>query len=305
MARVDVTKNIFGKLRVGYDCPNCRERLRSPLRDAGNSDICPNCHTQFTVPGTDALRRQQEHLRAQKERKQAESQRKAEQLGQLRQQSRDEQLRLAESKRIADEDRRQREQEEATTIPLDTIESKLRPSSAPENQKTRRPIVYIIAMVVGFCVLSMIYSASTNSGAGITDLVRSAALRTKLKTCPTYGVVEADVYYDGAIATDVVVFDLLNGGSATARRIDPVHLLIQFCDEIDLYSVRRIIIARNGSQKFYISGSDMRPLTESYSNGGRPWAFNHLPENLKTMSGLSAYDHWTGGWLGVLQKQSE
>jgi hypothetical protein len=49
----------------------------------------------------------------------------------------------------------------------------------------------------------------------------------------------------------------------------------------------------------------MKPLAESYANGGRPWAFNHLPESLRTMSGLRAYDQWSGGWLGVLQEQTE
>ena len=305
MSGVEVTKNIFGTLRVGYDCPHCKERLRSPLKDAGTVDSCPNYHVQFTVPGTDALKREQRRQHAEQEQKEAERHRKAQQLEQEREQKHQEQLGLAAEKRVDDEKRRQLELEEASRIQPDAIDSEPSPAAPGENQKSRRSIVYGIAGIVGFLLLSMIYSASTNSGAGITDVVRSAGLCTKLKRCPTYGIVDADVYYDGTIATDVVVFDLLDGGSTTARRIDPVHLLMQFCDEIDLYSVRRIIIARNGTQKFYISGSDMRPLAESYANGGRPWAFNHLPENLRTMSGLRAYDQWTGGWLGVLQKQTE
>ena len=104
--------------------------------------------------------------------------------------------------------------------------------------------------MLAFLLLSTLYSVSTKSGAGITDIVRSSGLRAKLKACPSCGVVEADAYYDGAISTDTVVFDLLDGGSSTARRIDPVHLLLQFSDELDLYSVRRIILARNGEKYF-------------------------------------------------------
>ena len=139
---------------------------------------------------------------------------------------------------------------------------------------------------------------------GLPDL-RNSALRDKLKSCATHGVVNADVYYGGTIGTDVVVFDLLDGGTSDARRIDPVHLFLQFARELDLTSVNRVILARNGREVFSIDASDLRPLADSYDGGGRVWAFNHLPERVRTRNGERAYSEWTGGWLGVLQKQSE
>jgi hypothetical protein len=118
-------------------------------------------------------------------------------------------------------------------------------------------------------------------------------------------MVNADVYYDGIFGTNVVVFDFENGRSPNARRIDAVHLFLQFAGKLDLTSVRRLVLARRGQYVFYVDASDLRRLATSYDAGGRVWAFNHLPESVRTMSGSRAYSEWTGGWLGVLQKQTE
>jgi membrane protein involved in colicin uptake len=55
--RVQINKNLFGKYRVGYKCPNCEERLKSPLSEAGNKDTCPCCGACFVVPGAEELTR--------------------------------------------------------------------------------------------------------------------------------------------------------------------------------------------------------------------------------------------------------
>jgi hypothetical protein len=135
--------------------------------------------------------------------------------------------------------------------------------------------------------------------------LRSGALQEALESCPTYGIVEADAYYEKAFSSDVVVFDLKEEASDTARRIDPVHLLMQFSAKVDLYSIKRIVLAQEGQRIFYIDSSDLRQLANSYDGGGRVWAFNHLPERVCTMSGQKPYGTWTGGWLGVLGEQAE
>ncbi|MCE9552053.1 MAG: hypothetical protein K8T91_01585 [Planctomycetes bacterium] len=159
--------------------------------------------------------------------------------------------------------------------------------------RRHRGIPLIIAIIV---VLAFIPAYSWN---------RNSGLRRNLKACETFDVVRADVYYDGFLSTNAIVFDLKDGGSSSARRIDPVHLFFEFSAKSDLNSSTRIILAHNGQQKFYISNSDLKRLSESYAGGGRPWAFNNLPERLRTMSGSQAYESWSGGWLGVLQKQTQ
>lgn len=75
MSSVRIIKNVFGTLRVVYECPHCKERLKSPLKDAGTSDSCPNCRARFIVPGADVLQREQARQQAEQERKRAEQQR--------------------------------------------------------------------------------------------------------------------------------------------------------------------------------------------------------------------------------------
>lgn len=54
---VEIKKSLLGKLTVKYDCPKCTSRLTSPSDDVGTTDTCPDCHAQFTVPGTEELNR--------------------------------------------------------------------------------------------------------------------------------------------------------------------------------------------------------------------------------------------------------
>jgi uncharacterized tellurite resistance protein B-like protein len=48
---------VFGGYIIHYACPRCSTSLTSPLDDAGNDDMCPNCASQFTVPGLDERNR--------------------------------------------------------------------------------------------------------------------------------------------------------------------------------------------------------------------------------------------------------
>ena len=163
---------------------------------------------------------------------------------------------------------------------------------APARKKTRTVKLLAIMLV---------------SGAAVTaySWLRNAGLREGLRNCETSQIVQVDVYYDTYLANDAVVFDWRSGGSSQERRIDPVHLLLQFCEKLDLHSVDRVILARNGRRVFYVLSADLKPLVESYANGGRVWAFNHLPESARTMSGQRAFEQWTGGWLGVLKEQTD
>lgn len=75
----EVVRNFFGRYRVAYDCPNCGDRLRSPLTDAGKSDSCPNCSASFVVPGIEDLHRvtAEQNAKAQREHDLAEQRREA------------------------------------------------------------------------------------------------------------------------------------------------------------------------------------------------------------------------------------
>jgi len=312
MQNVRVTRSITGKYRISFDCPGCEERLRCPLSDAGKDDNCPECGATFTVPGAQQreeirqaeLRAVEEKCRviednvAAKVQQRAENERKrVEKLAtQARQQMESERNRQEKLER----DRVDRERPKCEVCGASVQPGESRCDSclvATESTNvrrrgfiTRRRILIVLALTVAF----MVYQS-----------VRHSDLREKLKSCESSGNVNADVYYTGFFAEDMVVLDLQSGGSPAARRIDPVHLLMQFADKLNLYSIKRIVLARNGKEVFYISGSDLREPANSYAGGGRIWAFNNLPERVRTMSGTQPYDEWTGGFLGVLKEQSE
>jgi len=49
--RYVVTKSLIGAPSVKFNCPGCRVRLTSSLREAGDRDACPECGCAFDVPG--------------------------------------------------------------------------------------------------------------------------------------------------------------------------------------------------------------------------------------------------------------
>jgi uncharacterized Zn finger protein (UPF0148 family) len=85
-ASVQYRKTLLGgKDEVTYDCPDCKESLKSPLTDAGNKDHCPHCECEFIVPGQEKVqeirRKHQEQKNAEQEEANriAENERKAKQ----------------------------------------------------------------------------------------------------------------------------------------------------------------------------------------------------------------------------------
>jgi len=312
MQNVRVTKSITGTYRISFDCPGCEERLRCPLLDAGKDDHCPECGTVFMVPGeeqleairqsdraaVDAKRRTIEDKISAKERQRVETERnRAEKLAtRAREQVESERQRKEKMERDCTE----REQPkcrlcgasvESGQSQCDSCSLSDQPATGIKSALiTRRRILIVITLVAAFMVFQW---------------ARHSDLRKKLDACESNGVVKANVYYAGAFATDTVVFDLKDGGSSGARRIDPVHLLMQFAGKLNLNLIDRIVLARNGKEVFYVSGSDLSKPADSYEGGGRVWAFNNLPERVRTMSGSQPYGEWTGGFLGVLKEQSE
>jgi len=128
-------------------------------------------------------------------------------------------------------------------------------------------------------------------------------LEQALQACSSRDGVDVTVYYDNALVKTDVIFDFQEA-TGSVRRIDPVHLLLQFGQKLELASTQRLILARNGRHLFYIPSSDLQELTNEYTFGNPIWSFNHLPERLRRMDGQRAYGQWQGGWLGVLEKQT-
>ena len=186
--------------------------------------------------------------------------------------------------------------EPASTLQAATVQSG--PTSTPEISPARM-------IKARHAPLAVIVFTLVILGIFLYPRVHNRSLRNCLKGCENYGTVGADAYYNSSFSPGIVVFDLTGGSSAGARRIDPVHLLLQFAAKLDTSSLQRLVLAKGGNQKFYVDASDLRELATSYDNGGRIWAFDHLPERCHDMAGTNPYGTWTGGWLGVAQHQAD
>lgn len=208
--------------------------------------------------------------------------------------------RQREQQRLHDLEVKQAELQQQKHNQPPTISTHYRPdnqvSSATVEVKNTKVVLLATLIPTGILlpiILSMTYVWIANS-----------ALQSKLDACHSSEVAKIRVWYANAFTQREVVFDYQQPKSAT-RRIDPVHLLMQFGDEIDLYSVEKVHLANNGKIIYYIDSVDFRPLVESYSNGGRIWSFNNLPSRVRTPIGIRVFEEWTGGLLGVLKAQTE
>lgn len=113
------------------------------------------------------------------------------------------------------------------------------PSWPLSNRKKSERRRWIIAVLVIIAVIPA-YSWIRNNG-----------LRNKLKSCETYGVIKADVYYDEMFSNDVVVFDFKGSSLYGARRIDTVHIFLQFASKLD-YIPCVVLFSPEGVDIFFI-----------------------------------------------------
>lgn len=75
--RYFVTKSLIGTPSVKYNCPGCKVRLTSSLREAGDADACPECGYAFEVPGVKERQRLEQRENAEREKREAEREHKA------------------------------------------------------------------------------------------------------------------------------------------------------------------------------------------------------------------------------------
>lgn len=71
-------------------------------------------------------------------------------------------------------------------------------------------------------------------------------------------------------------------------------------------SFGRVVFARRGKPIFVMSGADFREIGQSYASAENPvYLVRTLPEKLSRPDGAPAFGTWSGGWLGVLNRQLE
>lgn len=101
-----------------------------------------------------------------------------------------------------------------------------------------------------------------------------------------------------------LILDLLSV-SPTASMADVDRSVFDTADALSGRSFASVQLAYRGFSKFQMDGAYFKKLGEERSYQNPVYTIRTLPENMKDMNGLPAFQTWTGGMLGVMTKQME
>ena len=107
-------------------------------------------------------------------------------------------------------------------------------------------------------------------------------------------------WLDGSVLT----YDL-EDAPVGKTRADVFRVLLQYADQVKSMDFNEVELAYRGEVKFLLSGGDFKQIGRDYDSENPVYTIRTFPEKLKRPNGTSAFSQWTGGVLGVLEKQME
>lgn len=116
--------------------------------------------------------------------------------------------------------------------------------------------------------------------------------------------IEFELHYKSYVIPDVLVFNLKDVSDDKAVA-DVFRVLLQTTAVLKEKDFETIELAFKGTSKFKLVGTYFKKLGEEYKTQNPVYTMRTFPENLLDMKGQAAYSEWTGGLLGVLNKQME
>jgi hypothetical protein len=129
-------------------------------------------------------------------------------------------------------------------------------------------------------------------------------LRRVLSADPRNGVVKAQARFDSWIDLNTLVFDV-SEVSATATRADVFRCLLEYAEAMKDHHFTKVILAARGKSKFNVDGDYFQQLGQEYSKQNPMYTIRTFPIHLSGMDGTRPFPEYTGGVLGVLQKEME
>ena len=116
--------------------------------------------------------------------------------------------------------------------------------------------------------------------------------------------IEIELHYKNYVIPSDVVFNLkkVSGDKAVA---DVFRVLLQTTSALKDKEFKTVELAYKGKSKFKLKGLYFKKLGEEFETQNPVYTMRTFPENLLDMNGQPAYSEWSGGLLGVLNKQME
>jgi hypothetical protein len=113
-----------------------------------------------------------------------------------------------------------------------------------------------------------------------------------------------DVHFGNYLQRTILEFNL-KSISSNISKADVFRILLQFSEEMVDNNFNQIYLLFKGDKKFILSGNYFNNLGKGYSYQNSLYTMRTFPENLKNLDNQDAYPQWTGGILGVSNKQIE
>ena len=115
--------------------------------------------------------------------------------------------------------------------------------------------------------------------------------------------IKFDLHYKNYVQTSMLVFNLTQVKDKAP--IDVFRLLLQTASALKNRKFKNIQLSYKGAAKFTIKGEYFSELGNEYGEQNVVYTIRTFAENLYDNNGQLAYSEWTGGIIGVLEKQME
>lgn len=111
-------------------------------------------------------------------------------------------------------------------------------------------------------------------------------------------------YHRFALVPGTLVIDL-RGMTNEAAMVDVLRAMLQSAEAQKETRYDKVLLAYRGTPKFQLDGGYFQRLGQEFETQNPIYTTRTLPENVFKLDGSPAFGTWTGGMLGVLNKQME
>lgn len=112
------------------------------------------------------------------------------------------------------------------------------------------------------------------------------------------------VHYKSFVNPTSLVFDLRSIDEEKSMA-DVFRVLLQYAESVQNKEFTTVTMEFKGTPKFIMDGAYFKTLGEEYSWQNSVYTMRTFPENLLKIDGTPAFQTWSGGILGVLNKQMQ
>jgi len=116
--------------------------------------------------------------------------------------------------------------------------------------------------------------------------------------------IKISVYYDNYINLSKLVISIKDISEKNIRA-DVFRVFLQFAEKMKEKKFKCVYFSFKGDKRFMIDGDYFQGIGKDHSFQNPVYTVRTFPENLKNPNGIKVYSSWTGGVLGVLNKQME